>query len=56
MAENEQTKPADEPDRAWRERTQETNELAKKLAPPHDPEAERGAPTPSDEAEDQAHG
>jgi len=39
--------PANEPDRAWRERTQETNELAEQLAPPHDRDAERGSPTPN---------
>ena len=39
--------PATEPDRAWRERTQRTNEQAERLAPPHDPDAERGNPVPA---------
>jgi len=42
--------PPTEGDREWREATQRTNELAKKLRPPHDPDAERGAPTPSEPA------
>ncbi len=36
--------PPAEGDREWREETQRTNEQAKELAPPHDDEAERGAP------------
>ncbi|MGH3003566.1 MAG: hypothetical protein ACRDM1_13045 [Gaiellaceae bacterium] len=32
---------ATEGDRAWRERTQETNEQAEEIQPPHDPDAER---------------
>ena len=42
-------RPATEGDAAWRERTQQTNEQAKELQPPHDAEAERGQPTPSEE-------
>jgi hypothetical protein len=37
-----------EGDRELREQLQETNELAEKLRPPHDPDAERGAPAPVD--------
>jgi hypothetical protein len=37
--------------REWRERMQETNELAKDLQPPHDPDVERGAPAPADPRE-----
>jgi hypothetical protein len=37
--------------REWRERMQKTNELAKELQPPHDPDAERGAPAPVDASE-----
>jgi hypothetical protein len=40
--------PASEGDRAWRERTQETGELAKELRPPHDDETERGNPSPAE--------
>ncbi|HVU78740.1 MAG TPA: hypothetical protein VHC67_14265 [Gaiellaceae bacterium] len=47
MADDE--RPATEGDAEWRELTQETNEQAKRLQPPHDAEAERGAPTPSEE-------
>jgi hypothetical protein len=47
MAENET--PSTEGDAEWRRRMQETNELAKELQPPHDAEAERGQPTPSEE-------
>jgi hypothetical protein len=36
--------PPVEGDREWREQTQQTNELAKELQPPHDDDAERGAP------------
>lgn len=43
---------ATEGDRAWRERTQETRELAEKLQPPHDPETERGNPAPVDPRQD----
>jgi hypothetical protein len=32
--------PATEPDRTWRERMQETNELAEQLQPPRDPRAD----------------
>jgi hypothetical protein len=32
---------ASEADREWRERTQQTNELAEQLQPPHEPDAER---------------
>jgi hypothetical protein len=39
--------PATEGDRAWREQTQETEELAEQLAPPHDPDAERDRPAPN---------
>jgi hypothetical protein len=39
--------PATEPDRAWRERMQETNELAEELAPPHERDDERGSPAPN---------
>lgn len=42
-------KAATEGDAAWREEMQRTNELAKELQPPHDADAERGAPTPSEE-------
>jgi hypothetical protein len=45
MADDE-TPPA-EGDRDWRERMQETNELAEKLQPPHDDETERGNPAPA---------
>jgi hypothetical protein len=37
---------ATEGDRAWRERTQETGEQAEELQPPHEPESERGDPSP----------
>jgi hypothetical protein len=40
--------PPTEGDRDWRERTQETNELAEELRPPHDDETERGNPVPAD--------
>jgi hypothetical protein len=40
--------PPMEGDAEWREATQRTNELAEKLQPPHDPDAERGAPAPVD--------
>jgi hypothetical protein len=43
MAEDEDLPPV-EGDREWREGTQQTGELAKELAPPHDDDAERGAP------------
>jgi len=32
--------------REWRERMQRTNELAEQLQPPHDPDGERGDPSP----------
>ncbi len=38
---------ATEGDRAWRERTQRTNEQAEQLQPPHDPADERGNPVPA---------
>lgn len=38
---------ATEGDRAWRRRMQQTNELARKLQPPHDRDAERRSPTPN---------
>ena len=42
MSDNEkETQPATEGDRAWREQTQETNEQAEAMQPPHDPDAER---------------
>lgn len=48
MADDEEPdEPATEPDRAWRERTQETNELAEELAPPHERDDERGSPAPN---------
>jgi hypothetical protein len=34
--------------REWRDRMQQTNELAERLQPPHDDAAERGAPAPVD--------
>jgi len=40
--------PPTEGDREWRELTQGTNELAEDLRPPHDDDAERGAPAPAD--------
>ena len=40
--------PPTEGDREWRELTQRTNDLAKKLRPAHDPDAERGTPTPAE--------
>ncbi len=39
--------PPVEGDREWREQTQETNELAERLQPPHDDETERGNPAPA---------
>jgi hypothetical protein len=44
--------PPMEGDREWREETQRTNELAKKLQPPHDPDAERRSPTPVEPREE----
>ena len=38
--------------RAWRELTQQTNEQAEELQPPHDDDAERGAPVPADPGSD----
>ncbi len=46
MADEEKT-PATEGDKAWRDVTQQTNEQAEELAPPHDDETERAAPTPA---------
>jgi hypothetical protein len=46
MADDEDLPPV-EGDREWREQTQETNELAEKLQPPHDDETERGNPSPA---------
>jgi hypothetical protein len=40
--------PPMEGDAEWRELTQQTNDLAERLQPPHDPDAERGAPAPVD--------
>ncbi|HEY6962505.1 MAG TPA: hypothetical protein VI408_11500 [Gaiellaceae bacterium] len=40
--------PAVEGDREWRDLTQQTNELAEQLQPPHDDDAERGGPAPVD--------
>lgn len=37
---------ATEGDAAWRARTQQTNEAAAQLQPPHDRDAARGEPTP----------
>jgi len=39
--------PATEGDREWRELTQQTNEQADELQPPHDEESERRFPTPA---------
>jgi hypothetical protein len=50
MADEEQ--PATEGDREWREATQQTNEQAERLQPPHDDEAERGSPAPVDPRSD----
>jgi hypothetical protein len=36
--------PPVEGDAEWREQTQQTNELAKKLAPPHDDDAAERSP------------
>jgi hypothetical protein len=41
---------ATEGDRAWRERMQETGKQAEDLQPPHDPETERGDPSPRTES------
>jgi hypothetical protein len=41
---------ATEGDRAWRERMQETGKQAEELQPPHDPETERGDPSPRTES------
>jgi hypothetical protein len=41
---DEEDAPATEGDAEWREQMQQTNELAKELAPPHDDDAERGSP------------
>ena len=38
--------------REWREQMQQTNELAEQLQPPHDDDAERGAPAPVEPDED----
>jgi hypothetical protein len=46
--------PATEGDREWRELTQKTHELARKLQPPHDDEAERGNAAPADPKADDA--
>lgn len=43
----EEAEPATEADAAWRARTQATNDLAEELSPPHDPDAERGGPSPN---------
>jgi len=50
MSDDETTETDDDPtegSRAWRERLQQTNELAEQLQPPHDPDDERGDPSPS---------
>jgi hypothetical protein len=39
---------ATEGTREWREQMQQTNDLAEELQPPHDDDAERGAPAPVD--------
>ena len=44
--------PPMEGDAEWRELTQETNELAEELQPPHDDEAARGEPAPVDPGDD----
>ena len=43
---------ATEGTREWRELTQQTNEQAEELQPPHDDDAERGAPAPVDPRDD----
>jgi hypothetical protein len=43
---DDETRVPSEGDRELREQLQETNELAKELRPPHDPDAERGTPAP----------
>jgi hypothetical protein len=53
MSDDEAPEPEETPvegSREWRERTQQTNELAEQLQPPHDPEAERGDPSPVDQS------
>jgi hypothetical protein len=45
MADDERT--PTEGDREWRELTQQTNEQANELQPPHDDETERRSPTPA---------
>jgi hypothetical protein len=51
MSDDETTEAEDttptEGSRAWRERMQQTNELAEQLQPPHNPDDERGDPSPS---------
>jgi hypothetical protein len=44
--------PPMEGDREWREEMRQTEDLARKLAPPHDDDAERGAPAPVDPSDD----
>ena len=39
----EDDEPATDGDPAWREQTQETEELAERLQPPHDPAEDGGA-------------
>jgi hypothetical protein len=45
---DDETRVPSEGDREYNDRMQETNELAEELQPPHDPDAERGAPAPVD--------
>jgi hypothetical protein len=51
MSDDETTEAEDatptEGSRAWRERMQQTNELAEQLQQPHNPDDERGDPSPS---------
>lgn len=45
---DDETRVPSEGDGDYNEQMQETNELAERLQPPHDPDAERGAPAPVD--------
>ena len=47
MADEEEETAPTEGDREWREQTQQTEELAEELAPPHDRDTERGDPSPN---------
>jgi hypothetical protein len=49
---DDETRVPTEGDRELREQLQETNELAEQLQPPHDRDAERGAPAPVDPRKD----